>query len=443
MNDESELKPGTALGPYVIEGRLGRGGMGDVYLARRPVARGVGRPVAIKVLLPALAADPDAQDSFVDEACLAALINDAHTVGVFDYDTEPLTYLAMEYVNGPSLAAFTEDLESRGMRWPPAMAIKITCDVLNGLAAAHELTVADGTNLGIVHRDVSPENILVGVDGVARVTDFGIARAADRLAHTEFGMLKGRSGYMAPEQLIEPSYDHRADLFSTGVILWELLAGRRLFEVGITARLTHPFIAIPKVPDLPTSLAGLLEKAVASDPDRRYQSARAFSSDLQKVARQHGWIATSAELARFMKCVRDEGTWPASQIRTASTMVAPALRSSTLVAAIVAGFVASALGPTPSVHVQAATTKAKCPPPVKETSFRHTSCPLAPSPASAAPCEHTKNPTSPPTPKPARIEKSTSAHDPEPAPSVLANCARRSSDGSIRDPWPALGATCN
>jgi eukaryotic-like serine/threonine-protein kinase len=203
---------------YLLCDQIGFGGMATIHLARLLGPEGFSRTVAVKQLHPQFAQDPQFVAMFLDEARLAVRIRHGNVVSPLDIvATGAELFIVMDYVNGESLAALLRDAP---FPLEPAIASAIVVHVLLGLHAAHEATSERGESLGIVHRDVSPQNILVGQDGVARVLDFGIAKAAARSQTTEEGKLKGKIGYMAPEQLRLEAVDRRADLFTTGIVLW-------------------------------------------------------------------------------------------------------------------------------------------------------------------------------------------------------------------------------
>lgn len=230
----ADAEPGSGpriIGRYALYARIAAGGMASVHLGRLLGQAGFSRTVAIKRLHPHLAQDPEFVSMLLDEARLAARIRHPNVVSTLDVvarDGELL--VVMEYVHGESLARLLSKLRRRGERVPPAVASAIISAVLSGLHAAHEATSESGEPLQIIHRDVSPQNVMVGADGVARVVDFGVAKAAGRLQETREGQLKGKVRYMAPEQLRRGPVDQGVDIYAASVVLWECLAGRRLFD---------------------------------------------------------------------------------------------------------------------------------------------------------------------------------------------------------------------
>jgi len=231
---EKERSPTDLLaGRYVLGEALASGGMGTVHLGRIVGASGFSRVVAIKRLFPGFATDASFRQMLLDEARFASRIRQPNVVPILDVvEAERDLYVVMEYVHGLPLAGALERAGDAPM--PVEIAVAIAEAVLLGLQAAHEARAEDGTPLGIVHRDVSPQNILIGADGVPRLIDFGIAKAATRLQVTDPGVIKGKAGYMAPEQLLSEPVSRHADVFSASVVLWEMLAGRRLFPFDVS-----------------------------------------------------------------------------------------------------------------------------------------------------------------------------------------------------------------
>src|ERR1700722_14969633 len=219
-------------GRYALYAEIASGGMATVHLGRLMGTGGFSRTVAIKRLLPQLARDPDFVAMFMDEARVAARIRHPNVVPTLDVlAADGQLLLVMEYVHGESLGRLLRTLRAERKRVPPAIASAILCGALHGLTAAPEAkSSGEGEPLGIVHRDVSPQNVLVGVDGVARVLDFGIAKAAGRTQTTREGNVKGKFAYMAPEQMNGEAVGRATDVYAAAVCLWETLTGERLFD---------------------------------------------------------------------------------------------------------------------------------------------------------------------------------------------------------------------
>lgn len=290
--------PPRRIGRYLLFDAIAQGGMATVYLARLLGQEGFARTVAVKQLYPHFALDRDFVAMFLDEARLSSRIRHPNVVAPLDILVEGSElFIVMEYVHGESLAAL--NALQRGP-WPPAVASAILMQVLLGLHAAHEATGDNGQPLEIVHRDVSPQNVLVGADGVARVVDFGIAKAASRAQTTQDGRLKGKLGYMAPEQIRQLPTDRRVDVFTSGVVLWELLTGRQLFggdnpgtvlEAILTARIPPP---TEHAPGLPPALEAVVLCALATNPDERFDTARAMAAALAQALPPASTLEVSA-----------------------------------------------------------------------------------------------------------------------------------------------------
>src|SRR5580700_11191148 len=219
------------VGRYALHHEIASGGMATVHIGRLLGPVGFARTVAIKRLHPHLARNPEFVAMFLDEARLAARIRHPNVVSTLDVvATEGELFVVMEYVPGDSLARLLFAAKERSERVPLSVAASIMVDMLHGLHAAHEASDERGQPLNLVHRDVSPHNVLVGTDGAAHLIDFGVAKATGRAQVTREGQLKGKLAYMAPEQLGGSPVDRRADVFGASVVLWEMLTGQRLFD---------------------------------------------------------------------------------------------------------------------------------------------------------------------------------------------------------------------
>jgi len=298
------------LDRFELIAELAVGGMGSVYLARLSGAGGFQRLYAIKRLHDHLAKNDDFISMFLDEARLAARIHHPNVVPIVEIDTtEAGYYLVMEYIEGDTAWHLFQRAAKTGKQVPDRVAIRIALDSLAGLHAAHELTGDDGKPLEIVHRDVSPHNILVGVDGVARITDFGIARAATRLAVTQSGQLKGKLAYMAPEQARSETVDRRADVFSMGICLWEMLARKRLFKTEFEAETLNRLLYDPipllrsVVPTVPAEIEAVCMKALTRDPDKRFATAAEFADALEQAARPYDLVGGKREVSSTVDTV--------------------------------------------------------------------------------------------------------------------------------------------
>jgi eukaryotic-like serine/threonine-protein kinase len=273
--------PTLKVGRYAIYGEIASGGMATVHFGRLVGSGGFSRTVAIKRLHRQFAKDPEFVNMFLDESRLAGRIHHPNVVQTLDVvvlDAE--LFLVMEYLEGESLARLAKTARERNEGIPSPIAAAVVCGTLHGLHAAHEATDERGVRLDVVHRDLSPHNILVGADGLPRVIDFGIARAAGRLQMTREGQLKGKLAYMAPEQLLCQPVDPRTDVYAAGAVLWETLTGRRLFDqenqgAVIAAVLTQP-ISPPSTfaRGVPKELDEITMRALHRAPAMRFASAR-------------------------------------------------------------------------------------------------------------------------------------------------------------------------
>lgn len=288
------------MSSYTTLRPIASGGMGTVYLGRREGLGGFSRLVALKRAHPDLASKPSVQRRFVREANAASMLHHANVVAVVDLFTKDGdSWLVLDWVDGVSLS---ELLIERG-QLPLRVAIHILLDACAGLAAAHELRVDDAP-LGLQHRDVSPGNILVGRDGVARIADFGLARTFDTtLTNTEDRFLEGKLGYLAPELFQGKDFDERCDLYALGVVAWEALAGMRLFRARTLTKLVAEQRAPTKLAAIYPALAWLdpvIDRAMSFDPRLRAASVREFMTELARAAEAHGALGTADDVARFM-----------------------------------------------------------------------------------------------------------------------------------------------
>jgi serine/threonine protein kinase len=283
-----EQQPRT-IGRYTLYGEIASGGMASVHIGRLVGPVGFLRTVAIKRLHPQYAKDPSFVDMFLDEARLAARIRHPNVVSTLEIvSMEDELFLVMDYVHGESLGRLVRAAADAGTRLSPRVVSSILVGALLGLHAAHEATNELGQALSIVHRDVSPQNILVGIDGVARVADFGVAKAASRVHTTRGGDVKGKISYMAPEQLLQEEIDRRTDLYGASIVLWEALVGRRMFPLGdigsAVARLLRNVEPEPPsrhAPDIPPALDALVLKGLSRRREDRFATAREMAQALE------------------------------------------------------------------------------------------------------------------------------------------------------------------
>ncbi len=304
--DAPSVQKGNTIDRYEILAELARGGMGTVLLARVAGAGGFSRLYAVKLLHKHLMYDSEFVDMLLDEARIAARIHHPNAVAIHEvgFNETHGYYLVMDYVEGVTLWDVNQHL-GPGSPQRVKICTRIVYDALMGLECAHTLNDDMGRPLKVVHRDMSPQNILVGVDGIARVTDFGIAKAAARITGTTPGQVKGKLAYMAPEQARGKELDHRVDIFAIGAVLWEMLTGQRLFKrqkdnETIDALLTLPIPAVrEKVPGIPETLDMVCMQALVRDPTMRFGSARAMAVALENAARSSNLFGDA----------HDVGTW--------------------------------------------------------------------------------------------------------------------------------------
>jgi eukaryotic-like serine/threonine-protein kinase len=282
--------------------------MATVFLGSLQGALGFRQIVAIKRPHPHLLEDRGFRDALLREARLAAGIHHANVVDVRDVEVVgDAVQLVMDYIEGASLGDLVGTCAREGKRIPPGIVVRVVLDACAGLHAAHELTDDDGRGMGLVHRDVSPQNVIVGVDGVARVTDFGIAKCIEA-GHegTSRETLKGKAGYMAPEYVRGESIDRRVDVFALGVVLWEALQGRRLFRGQSDAETLERMLSAPVTPVSETvpELAPLDEavaRALEREPSKRFDTMEAMARAIEVAAAAHGLVAGAPDVGRFVR----------------------------------------------------------------------------------------------------------------------------------------------
>ncbi|MCC7540651.1 MAG: serine/threonine protein kinase [Deltaproteobacteria bacterium] len=274
------LRVGDKLGAYEVVSDFKSGGMATLYLARRVGAAGFARLVAMKVIHPHLTKDEAFVRMFVDEALLSVRIEHPNVVRVEELgEHDKVPFLVMEYVHGCSLAQLLTELARRGESMLAEVATHVAIQVADGLHAAHETRGLDGEQLGVVHRDVSPQNVLLGTNGAVKVIDFGIAKARGRGLHTTTGTVKGKFRYMSPEQSRGEPVDRRTDVFALGIVLWEMLTSQRLFDAPHDAmvidQVRKPKVTPPSklVPGIPAALDRVVLQALSADRERRPASA--------------------------------------------------------------------------------------------------------------------------------------------------------------------------
>ena len=296
---------GSLLGGYQVLGRIGHGGMGAVYLARRPSLGGIDRLYALKVMHEHLCSDPRAVAMLFDEARAATCLHHPNVVGVEALEVDAGRYfLVMPYVEG---CTFAQLLKRTPDFREPGRVAAIMLDALDGLHAAHVAHDYQGKALGIIHRDFSPDNLLVGLDGVVRVADFGIAKTAIARTHTAPGAHKGKFAYMSPEQLKAQPLDRRADLFAAGVVLYTALTGETLFLGDSEPETMRRILEMPIIPpsrvglEPPASFDRVVLKALERDRERRYQSAAEMAVDLRSAVCEAGVVPSRTAVAGWVQ----------------------------------------------------------------------------------------------------------------------------------------------
>jgi len=296
------------LGPYELIERLATGGMAEVYLARRAGPRGFQKLVALKRILPQLARDPDFVAMFVDEARVCATLSHPNIVQVFDFgEQDEELYMAMEYVDGTTGARLIRAAAARGQELPLEVSLHVALSILRGLEYAHAARDRKGRPLNLVHRDVSPGNVLIDRSGAVKLTDFGIARASDFERRTDQGQLKGKLGYMSPEQVTGRELDMRSDLFTVGIVLAELVTLRPLFsggrELDVLLRIRDADLApIDRAGSLiPDDVKSVLLRALARDKLLRYSTAALFAEAIEEIIRRRRLQVGPARLAAWVE----------------------------------------------------------------------------------------------------------------------------------------------
>jgi serine/threonine-protein kinase len=292
---------------YRVLKRLASGGMAEVFVAESAGIEGFRKQVAIKRVLPQLSKKEQFIAMFLDEARLSAHLSHSNVVSVFDIGVGDGTYfIVMEYVDGADLKAVMDYTKKIGRTAPVEAAVYVATRICQGLSYAHELKI-DGKHLAIIHRDITPANVLITRYGEVKIVDFGLAKASSQLAASDAGVIKGKFGYLAPETVMEKPVDQRVDVFAVGIILWEMLSGRRLFLGDSdfqTVRMVRDAV-IPSLPqinrDVPVELDDIVKRALARDPDRRYRTAHDLGHDLTRFLFRYGLPVSDDDVADLVK----------------------------------------------------------------------------------------------------------------------------------------------
>lgn len=310
---------GSQIGKYIVQRKLAEGGMAEIFLASSFGPEGFEKQVIIKRIRAGLAGDPSFVKMFVSEARLVSQLNHSNIVQIFDFDRhEDTFYIAMEYVRGVSLAQAHERSRERRAQVPSIVAAQIAIEVARGLSFAHRLT-EHGDPLGIVHRDVTPHNILLSYEGAVKLTDFGIAKAGSRASTV--GMLKGKFAYMSPEQSRGEPVDSRTDVFALGITLWELLAGQQLFDadsdIAVLRAVQERQVAVPEQfnPTVDPALGAIVMRCLERERTARFQSAQELERALNRYVIGYAERSEEIEVATW---IRD--LFPAEAARTEGTV---------------------------------------------------------------------------------------------------------------------------
>ncbi|MBK7584257.1 MAG: protein kinase [Myxococcales bacterium] len=309
-SDETAPTFPERVGRYELLLPIGTGGMATVYLARVAVVGDVHREVALKLLHPFMQAEGrESSISLMEEAKLAVRIRHPNVVPVIEVGDGPHgVFLVMEYVEGDTLSGLHRTVRADGHMLPLRIAGRVLMDALAGLHAAHELRDDDGVSLELVHRDFSPQNILVGSDGVSRLTDFGVAKSAGRVNVTTSGIIKGKVAYMAPEQALGKKVDRRCDVWAAGVVAWEILAGQRLYKqedqlATLLKIVNEPPPRLKTVrPEIASELDQVIADALTMDLEQRIPNAAALRQRLTEAWRAAGGLADAQEVGEFVDC---------------------------------------------------------------------------------------------------------------------------------------------
>ncbi len=306
------------LGKYQLIRKLATGGMAEVFLAKAAGPMGFEKTLVVKRILPHLAEDPSFVEMFLSEAKLAAQLNHPNIVQIFDFgEADGEYFLAMEYIDGPNLRVLLKRATQQGMALPPALCARLIASACEGLAFAHDFAdPSTGELLGLIHRDISPDNVLVSRQGAVKVVDFGIAKAAGQSHKTQSGVIKGKLAYMPPEQIRAKPLDRRVDVYALGVVLYELLTGNKPFEATTDASLMQSILFEPLVPaaqhrpDLPEALLRILDRALSKDREQRYPDCLALSAELEEFILSVGKPVTTQQIVQLVAQVSPQGEPP-------------------------------------------------------------------------------------------------------------------------------------
>jgi serine/threonine-protein kinase len=292
---------------------IAQGGMATVWAARQRGSRGFSKTVAVKTILPNLSDDPQFEQMFLDEASIASKIHHPNVAEIYDLgEQDEVLYLVMEWVDGESFSTLSKTARKNGSDIPLRVGLKIVAQAAAGLHAAHELRDDDDRLIQLVHRDVSPQNILVGSTGAAKIVDFGVAKALGRAGETSAGQLKGKVPFMSPEQAKGGQVDRRTDIFALGIMLYRIATGAHPFLDEDDIKTLRNIITRPampprvKNPACPVALEKIILRALQKDPEKRYQTAAELETDLEGAMAASGGLVPIDEVATFVKATLGE-----------------------------------------------------------------------------------------------------------------------------------------
>lgn len=295
------------FGKYLLLDQIAVGGMAELYRAMITGVQGFEKLIAVKKILPHLTIEEELVNSFIDEAKLAALLHHQNIVQIYDFGSvEKAYFIAMEYLFGKDLRGVTNKARQEKLPLSLEYALYIVSRVASGLHYAHNLKDFQGKPLNIIHRDISPQNIFITYEGDVKIVDFGIAKAATQSTMTQVGMIKGKVAYMSPEQADGKAIDYRSDIFSLGIILYELVTGEKMFHgdtMQILSKVRSAEFAPPEevIKDVPDKLYEILNQALAKDPEKRYSSCNQMLSDLEEAMYAFSKRPTARGLSEYMK----------------------------------------------------------------------------------------------------------------------------------------------
>lgn len=301
------------FGDYVFVEKIAQGGMAELFLAKRRGAEGFEKTVAIKRILPELSWNREFVTMFINEAKIAARLSHPNIVQIFDFGkVDDYYYIAMEYVHGENLRTILQRAAQRQAPIPSDLAALIAARACAGLEHAHKKTDDNGRPLRIIHRDVSPQNVLVSFEGEVKVVDFGIAKAVAESPEATRGVLKGKLAYLSPEQVKGKNLDARADVFAMGLVLYELLTGRKFFDQKDTAEILEAIVRIDStavargVPNVPKGLREVLRRALHAEPDQRFGSAGEMQQAIEDYLRERDDPGGTMQLTNYMRLLFDD-----------------------------------------------------------------------------------------------------------------------------------------